>query len=274
VPRSVLYQPFPIPTSARGHIWRHVPATTRPRHFHAEPEFNWVAEGCAKFGMGDKVLDVHAGDILRWPPGHDHVLLEASADLELYVIGVTQEFSARVLTPHPLDAMSRQICARVPQHQGLRWKAMCSANRDTSDVSAAESLLGALWREASALPPSPPLPQQATVRAVNSLLGHPRLSRDAVARMARVCPTELSRHFRRDMGLSLTSYRTRLKLLRFFREVDHGAPNCLAASQAAGFGSYSQCHRAFRTTLGCAPQEIFDGGIQATMRGVFAPMPR
>src|SRR5689334_4660767 len=70
---DALYQPFPIPGAARGHIWHHVPATRRPRHFHAEPELNLIAAGRAAFGMGEAVMAVEAGDLLWWPPGQDHV---------------------------------------------------------------------------------------------------------------------------------------------------------------------------------------------------------
>ena len=76
---EALYQPFPIPGTARGHVWHHVPATRRPRHFHAEPELNLIAAGQALFGVGDAIISVSAGDLLWWPPGQDHVLLDASS---------------------------------------------------------------------------------------------------------------------------------------------------------------------------------------------------
>ena len=76
---DALYQPFPIATTARGQIWHHVPATRRPRHFHAEPELNLVTGGWGVFAMGEKVLPVAAGDLLWWPPGQDHVLARTLA---------------------------------------------------------------------------------------------------------------------------------------------------------------------------------------------------
>ena len=94
---EALYQPFPIPGTARGHVWHHVPATRRPRHFHAEPELNLIAAGRAAFGYGEATISVSAGDLLWWPPGQDHVLLDATPDLDLYVIGVTPAFSEHVL---------------------------------------------------------------------------------------------------------------------------------------------------------------------------------
>ena len=94
---EALYQPFPIPGTARGHVWHHVPATRRPRHFHPEPELNLIAAGHALFGVGEATISVSPGDLLWWPPGQDHVLLDASPDLDLYVIGVTPAFSEHVL---------------------------------------------------------------------------------------------------------------------------------------------------------------------------------
>lgn len=272
MPDSVAYQPFPIPTAARGHIWRHVPATTRPRHFHDEPEFNWVAAGRAKFGMGEKILDAREGDILWWPPGHDHVLLEASADFALFVVGVTPELSSRVLSSQVSTGASGHVRSRLPATEAARWMALCSAPINTLDPAAIDARVGDLWLEAHSYRPSHPLPHHFTVRALTSLLGQPELARDDVADLVRVCPTELSRHFRRDLGVTLTTYRTRIKILRFIREVDRGATNLLSASLSAGFGSYSQCHRAFRQALGCAPRDFFDTNMRATMRDRFAPM--
>ena len=68
---EALYQPFPATTKARAQIWHHVPATRRPRHFHAEPELNLVTAGSGAFGMGEKVLPVAAGDLLWWPTPRD-----------------------------------------------------------------------------------------------------------------------------------------------------------------------------------------------------------
>jgi AraC-like DNA-binding protein len=149
--------------------------------------------------------------------------------------------------------------------------ALCSAPINPLDTAAIEARIGDLWVEAHTYRPSQPLPHHFTVRALTSLLGRPDLARDDVADLVRVCPTELSRHFRRDLGLTLTSYRTRIKILRFIREVDRGATNCMAAALAAGFGSYSQCHRAFRQALGCSPRDFFGTNLRATMRDMFAP---
>ena len=93
---------------ARGHVWHHVPATRRPRHFHAEPELNLIAAGQAVFGVGEAIISVSTGDLLWWPPGQDHVLLDASPDLDLYVIGVTPAFSEHVLAESSFGGCCRR----------------------------------------------------------------------------------------------------------------------------------------------------------------------
>ena len=115
---EALYQPFPIPGTARGHVWHHVPATRRPRHFHAEPELNLIAAGHAAFGVGDVTISVLAGDLLWWPPGQDHVLLDASPDLDLYVIGLT-----------PASFRTRENRPSAPTVSGARTSCQPSALR-------------------------------------------------------------------------------------------------------------------------------------------------
>jgi AraC-like DNA-binding protein len=72
------------------------------------------------------------------------------------------------------------------------------------------------------------------------------------------------------MGTTLTDYRTRLRLLRLIERVDAGS-SLLAAALEAGFGSYSQCHRAFTRVFGCTPRRFFGSELRGAMIGAFAP---
>src|SRR3954462_7260366 len=136
---EALYQPFPIPGTARGHVWHHVPATRRPRHFHAEPELNLIAAGQAVFGVGEATISVSEGDLLWWPPGQDHVLHDASPDLDLYVIGVTPSFSERVLAGPPLGAASAGATHLRLDRDTLRGlQTACAAQMSGGDKAAVE----------------------------------------------------------------------------------------------------------------------------------------
>jgi mannose-6-phosphate isomerase-like protein (cupin superfamily) len=148
---DALYQPFPIPGAARGHVWHHVPATRRPRHFHAEPELNLIAAGTATFGMGEAAVAVEAGDLLWWPPGQDHVLLDASPDLDLYVIGLTPGFSERVLDDLATSATASAARLRIDCDTLAKFTALCAAPVSVGATADVERKVGDFWRDAHRL---------------------------------------------------------------------------------------------------------------------------
>lgn len=269
---EALYQPFPIPGRARGHVWHHVPATRRPRHFHAEPELNLIAAGHAAFGFGDATISVSAGDLLWWPPGQDHVLLDATPDLDLYVIGVTPAFSEHVLGGRVAGPSGGAAQLHLDRGTLSGLRAACGVQMLGVDAAAVERQVGDLWREAHGLRARIPDHHPLTVRALSSLLGRPDLKRGELARLIHGNASEVSRYFHRDIGLTLVAYRTRLRLIRFIQLVEGGSHNFLAAAIDAGFGSYSQCHRAFHQAFDCTPRSFFGTGVSDEMKGRFAPV--
>ena len=268
---EALYQPFPIPGAARGHVWHHVPATRRPRHFHAEPELNLIAAGSAMFGFGEASISVSAGDLLWWPPGQDHVLLDATPDLDLYVIGVTPAFSEQVLADRVATAPGGAARLRLDPDALASLRTACAAHMDGGDSAAVERHVGDLWREAHGLRARIPDQHPLTVRALSSLLGRPELKRGELARLIHGNASEVSRYFHRDIGLTLVAYRTRLRLIRFIQLVEGGDRSFLTAAIEAGFGSYSQCHRVFQQAFGSTPRVFFGTGVIDEMKGRFAP---
>ena len=268
---EALYQPFPIPGTARGHVWHHVPATRRPRHFHAEPELNLIAAGRAAFGYGEATLSVSAGDLLWWPPGQDHVLLDATPDLDLYVIGVTPAFSAHVLADRASGASGGAARLRLDHGTLTSLRTACAGQTTGADSTAVEGHVGDLWRAAHQLRARTPDHHPLTARALSSLLGRPDLKRGELARLIHGNASEVSRFFHRDIGLTLVAYRTRLRLIRFIQLVEGGGRSFLAAAMDAGFGSYSQCHRTFQQAFDCTPRVFFGTGVSDEMKGRFAP---
>ncbi len=267
---EALYQPFPLPGAARAHVWHHVPETRRPRHFHSEPELNLITAGSATFGMGDTRLSVAAGDLLWWSPGQDHVLLDASPDFDLYVIGLTPELSARVLGNGATPAYGGSTRTELGREALARLRSWCGAPIG-SDPGAVERHVGDLWRHAHDLRTTASDKHTLTSRALVSLIERPELGRNDVAVAGRAHPTDVSRHFHKDVGLRLTEYRTRVRLLRFIHNVDTFGQGLLAAALDAGFGSYSQCHRAFQETLGCSPRQFFRTDLRAQMEELCLP---
>lgn len=236
----------------------------RPRHFHGEPEINLVVRGAAIFGVGERALRVKQGELIVFPSGQDHALLERSSDLYLYAIGLAPGFSREVLGGEPpLPVHVRLEQAEIAK---LVTKAADIVDRRGEEQLGAELWQRIHWLSRRAVPPDGRGPHVLTRRALQVLSSTPELGLDAMAGKLRAHPTEVSRHFHRDMGMTLVRYRSRCRLLRFIELAGSGREQLLAAAGAAGFGSYSQCHRAFQAELGCAPSQFFTAGLRERMQ--------
>lgn len=267
---ATLYQPFPIAGGARGQIWRHQPSTRRPRHFHAEPELNLVTAGRGAFGFGGNTVEVATGDLLFWTPGQDHELLSASDDFDLFVIGLLPGFSERVLGAQAPTSERGPAWLRLSPVQLVSIAPQCLFPALHGDTVAKERAVGDLWRLAHSFRAAHRTGHALTRRSLGFVNACPEISRVEIARRSKASPGEISRHFHRDMGLPLSAYRTRVRLLRFIQLVDAGN-TFLRAALAAGFGSYSQCHRVFHATLACAPSAFFTSPIRQVIEDAFAP---
>jgi AraC-like DNA-binding protein len=266
-----LYQPFPMQGRGRGQVWRYSPQYRRPRHFHAEPELNVISSGTGAFATGSRTFPVRAGDVVWWPAGIDHELVSTSPDFDLFVVGLTPELSERVLgraAPDVVPGAPRQVGEAVFS----RLHSACAIPVHELEPAVLEQRVAELWREAHAAPGTSAAIHTLARRGALRVFSDPEITRTELAMELRAHPTEISRHFSADIGLTLTAYRTRLRLLRFIRAADEApAVNLAAAALAAGFGSYSQCHRAFRAAFACSPCEFFTSPVRTRMGEAFEP---
>lgn len=268
--QRAIFQPFPTSGVSRGQIWRHQPATRRPRHFHTEPELNLVLGGTATFGVGENTLSARAGDLIWWTPGQDHELCSATPDFDLYVVGLSPEFSERVLGPQAAMAHKGPQTVRLSPEQVATLLPLCQLQECGNDTPAREYRVGEFWRTAHECRAVASNMHSITQRSLRLVQARPEMHRVEVAEQARVCPSEVSRYFHRDLGLTLRSYRTRLRLMRFIQLVDGGGCSLLTACHRAGFGSYSQCHRAFQQTLGYSPRAYFSTQVRQALECAYA----
>jgi methylphosphotriester-DNA--protein-cysteine methyltransferase len=255
----------------RAQIWRYSPQYRRPRHFHSESELNLVVSGTATFGTGTTIIGAAAGDLLHWPPGCDHELLHASPDFDLFVFALTPELCDRVLVHQAALALSGPLQVRLPESTTSALHARLAVPAISAEASVAEEYLASLWQDAHRSRMTAPRRETLGRRVLRSLLQQPELDRSERARLMHAHPSELSRSFHREFGLTLANYRTRLRLLRFIELVDTGRSRLLSAALAAGFGSYSQCHRAFSVTFGCTPRAFFQSHVRHDMAEAFEP---
>lgn len=244
----------------------------RPRHFHAEPELNLVVAGSATFGIGEAVVRASAGDLLGFPPGQDHVLLETSPDLYLFAIGMAPSFSSEVLRAER-ESVALPLHIRLAPSDFRTFGSRSAAIVDQAEVDQQSA---ELWEHASWLRRKNAgrlngAMHVLTRRTLSLMTDAPDLDRDLLARKLRASPFAISRYFHHDVGMTFVKYRTRLRLLRFIRLVDHGNDNLAAVAGAAGFGSYSQCHRVFQSELGCAPRQFFFSGLRQQMQWTYEP---
>ena len=269
-PRQAIHQSFLPPGNHQAFVWKYSDPIggRRPRHFHAEPELNLVVRGSATFGIGDNVVTVSPGEIVAFPSAQDHVLIDSSPDLYLYAVGLDPRYSAEVLGSEP----SHPLHVRLP---GSELRAVADRAAEIVERADVGQLGAELWQRVHwlarhATPRSAQVTHVLTRRTLQLLHADPDLALTSVAQRLRAHPTDVSRHFHRDMGMTLVRYRTRLKLLDFIRLVDSHQAELMAAASSAGFGSYSQCHRSFQAELSCSPREFFLAGLRKDMQHAYS----
>ncbi|HEX3678389.1 MAG TPA: helix-turn-helix domain-containing protein [Galbitalea sp.] len=91
--------------------------------------------------------------------------------------------------------------------------------------------------------------------AAKMLARDPELSGADVAARLDVSKGRLAHVFKAEIGISMVEYRNRIRLNRFTMLLDKGRRNLLEAALAAGFGSYAQFHRVFRSLRHMTPRE-------------------
>jgi AraC-like DNA-binding protein len=244
----------------RAQVWRHQPAYRRPRHFHAEPELNLVVRGSAVLGIGERAVRVERGDLAFFQPGQDHELVEASDDLELFVVALRPELAERA----GVRALPR--LAHVPEGSIAEVAGLLSGIGAASSPEVHERSLAELFLRFGQVGSEPHVVSR---RTLESLARDPSLSGGALARRVGTLPSVVSRHFHEDYGVRMVEYRTRLRLLHFVRNVDRGH-SLIQSALDADFGSYAQCHRVFQRVFGLAPSAYF-AGARAGLDAALAP---
>ena len=261
---EAVFQPFPMLPLRRAQVWRHRSEFRRPRHFHREPELNFVVHGSATLGIGTRVQRALAGDVLVFEPGQDHVLLDASDDLQLFALALTPELWERRRSSRG----GSHATPLLPQRRA-HAESVLGAVAEMRDAAEVEGLLSDLFAElrAQAVAPS-----SISRRAAQQAVAQPGASCSALASQLGTHPSNLSRVVARELGVPLVELRSRSKLGEFVRLVDSGRAFTEAALEAE-FGSYAQCHRVFRRATGVTPRAYFAGARAAIDRATSAGRP-
>lgn len=246
-----VFQPFPMLAGRRAQVWHHHPSFRRPAHFHAEPELNVVTRGHGVLAVGRERFDVRAGDAVYLQPGQDHALLSESRDFELFVFALHPELAQRCELNHVASVGVVTLPDALLSSSRAAWLGLDSV-RETSAVE--RQLCDHFIELAARFAPAPALCR----RTIRALRDTPEATEAQIAAHLAAHPSEVSRAVRRTLGVRLTEFRTRFRLMQFIECVD-GGDSMTRAAFTSGFGSYSQLHRVFRQHLGCSPLDYFAG---------------
>jgi AraC-like DNA-binding protein len=255
-----------------GRVVRHTVGDVRPRaHRHAELEVNLVVRGTASYLLGDRRCALTPGTLTWLFPGQDHVLVDESADHELWWAAFRPALVARLATTRharplleddPVGDFSRRLdSGRVRRLGALFHEVQDAEMADDVLVNAGLAyLLTFAWR---AFLDSDDVVEGVDLHpAVETVARMLQADPDAgdlatLARAARLSSSHLSRIFKEQTGVSISRFRNQQRLQRFLRLYAGGRrTTALAAALEAGFGSYAQFHRVFREHTGRSPSAL------------------
>ncbi len=240
-------------------------------HRHAEVEVNLVVRGTASYLLGERRYELTQGTLTWLFPGQDHVLVDESADHELWWAVFRPPLVARIATTRrarllleedPVGQFSRRLDSVPVVRLGSLFREMDDAESldDVLFNAGLQYLLIFAWRafldsddvvEGTDLHPA--------VETVARLLRADPSAGDlaSLARAASLSPSHLSRLFKAQTGVSISRFRNQQRLQRFQLLYGHGRrTTALAAALEAGFGSYAQLHRVFRELTGRSPSAL------------------
>ena len=262
-------QHLELPAELDGNLWhyRHH-GRANAMHHHAELEFNLVTQGRGLYLLANRKYQIRRGDLLWLFPTQEHVLIEQSADFEMW-IGVAKPATVRRVATDASAKVLRQTnpageyCRRLPQSALARLETLlaeiAAAHKQPGLFNAGfcHALLAAwqYFEHAADVPVHDvhPAVEKAArhIRDKNNTIGL-----DELARHAGLSAARLSRLFKQQTGIALVDFRNRQRVEKFLALYGAGQRiTMLDAALEAGFGSYPQFHRVFKRVLGCSPGE-------------------
>ena len=252
------------------------PTAGRRGHRHRELEVNLVVRGRARYAVDGRPVDLPPDAMLWLWPGHDHLLLDESADFEMWVAvwrpELVESAAAGDSSAGGLLDADETMPRQLKEPAGRRVAALMRRLARPCNLEPGHHAAGMAWllREcwwsfcaADGVPAGTRL-HPAVERAARWLADHasePAANDfDALARRCGLSRWRLSRLFKAQIGRSLTDYRNARRLEcarrligRAGRDGTPGRRTLLDAALAAGFGSYAQFYRCHVAHLGRRP---------------------
>jgi AraC-like DNA-binding protein len=266
-----------IPAGLDGRVARHSAGDVRPRlHRHIELELNLVVRGTSSYLLGERRYELTPGTLTWLFPGQGHVLVDESADHELWWAVFRPRLVARTATTQrerpllrgdPFGRFSRRLDPEAVRRLAALLQEVRGA--ETADSALANAGLGyllilawGLFLKSSDVVEGTDL--HPAVETVARLLRTDPHAGDLarLAEAATLSPSHLSRLFKAQMGVSISRFRNQQRFERFLTLYGGGrSTTALAAALEAGFGSYAQFYRVFRELTGRKPAAIRSSAV-------------
>ena len=253
-----------------GRLWTHRYAPQmRQAHRHAEVEINLVLAGRAAYLLGDRRYDLTRHTLVWLFPGQNHILLDESADYQMWIGVFTPRLLARVCTTRDTRMLCEEdppgfFCRRLPEKHCSRLETLfAEVNEAEGEPARFNAGLGyallSAWNAYGAAQESAAGPDvhPAVEQAARLLRDDPDpLPVEQIAARVGLSASRLSRLFHQQTGISLVDFRNRQRIGRFLRLYGQGRRvSLLEAALDAGFGSYPQFYRVFQQHMGCSPAD-------------------
>lgn len=261
-----------LPAGRRGVAWRFprrdgVALRMTAPHSHDEIEVNLVMAGRGTYIVAGERRRLQPRTLLWLFPEQEHMLLDFTRDFTMWILVFSPELAEEMIPRVPVLAKRDpgSVLMRALPRKCVRLLDSVAQELSTGFQPLDCHELGLAWWLTSAwnayehgdADDAGPL-HSAVARAMALLREDASRDLKTLAREARISPSQLSRLFKRQAGVSITDFRNRLRLETFIDRRDGAQAKAMfVIAKDAGFGSYAQFNRVFRRELKCSPEEYY-----------------
>jgi AraC-like DNA-binding protein len=157
--------------------------------------------------------------------------------------------AARPVATSPTVDLNHRLLA-------IRREEVAAAEERTLRLVASVLSQVATGRVAAGRPATARARRRAADDAREALAANPALTLAEVARLVAVSPHHLSRVFRDEVGVSVSTYRRRLRIRAALERLSGGEADLARLAADAGFADHAHLTREMRSLLGLTPSQL------------------
>jgi AraC-like DNA-binding protein len=236
-------------------------------HTHEELEVNIIISGHATYLISGKKYHLKENSHCWLFPNHPHLLLNASVDFKMWVAVFKKSLLQRLVLdgadPRLLmeSFLGRVVNENVKKENDQLIPAFEETNRLSGERALHNSSIALLclkvWKCFESGKKAHSISISVEIQKALQLIQQKKhLSLDELSLKLNMSPSNLSRLFKKEIGLNVSHYKQKVSL-EHFMSLWQNSPdiNILKACLESGFGSYAQFYRVFSQNFGYGPAE-------------------